>query len=80
MVVDEADLLLSGSFQRDLTCILGSMRDGDRSKAEERLCAELGIDLEQFQQLPRHVQKQGLRGKLLTSRTGDIASWALRPL
>ena len=80
MVVDEADLLLSGSFQRDLTRILGSMRDGDRSKAEERLCAELGIDLEQFQQLPRHVQKQGLRGKLLTSRTGDIASWALRPL
>ena len=62
MVVDEADLLLTGSFQRDLTWILGSMRDGDRSKAEERLCAELGISLEQFQQLPKNVQKQGLRG------------------
>ncbi len=62
VVVDEADLLMTGGYQRDMRKILGSMREGDRAAREQAICSELGIGSGTFQGLPRHLQQQALQG------------------
>jgi len=62
VVVDEADLLMTGGYQRDMRKILGSMQEGDRAGRMHSICGELGIGVGTFQGLPRHLQKQALEG------------------
>lgn len=62
VVLDEADLLLSGGFERDVSRILDSMKQSDRERKAQCLSQELGIPLEAFQALPRHVKAAAYEG------------------
>ena len=65
VVLDEADLLLSGGFERDVSRILDSMKQSDRERKAQCLSQELGIPLEAFQALPRHVKAAAYEGAAL---------------
>ena len=62
MVLDEADLLLSGGFERDVGRILDGMQQSDKARKGQVLSQELGIAPEAFQALPRHVKKAAYAG------------------
>ena len=63
VVVDEADLLLTGSFQRDVRKILQSMREGDRLRSAEQICWDLKISTDDFFALPRHLRQRAYTGE-----------------
>ena len=62
MVFDEADLLLSGSFQKDVQRLLQALKEADRARRIAAACTELQIDEEQFWQLPVHIRRAGAEG------------------
>ena len=62
VVLDEADLLLSGGFERDVGRILEGMKQNDKERKAQCLSQELGIPLEDFQALPRHVKNAAYEG------------------
>lgn len=62
MVLDEADLLLSGGFERDVQRILDGMKQSDRERKAQQTSRELGIPLESFQALPRHLKLAAYEG------------------
>ena len=62
VVLDEADLLLSGGFERDVSRILDNMKQNDKERQAQCLCYELGTAVEDFQGLPRHVKAAGFEG------------------
>lgn len=64
-MLDEADLLLSGGFERDVVRILDGMKQSDRERKAQCLSQELGIPLEAFQALPRHVKAAAYEGEAL---------------
>lgn len=68
VVLDEADLLLSGGYTKHLSIIMDLLRAGDRERAIKRVCAELGIEVEEFRELPRMMRKTaqvgGARGMI----------------
>ena len=66
VVVDEADLLLTGGFKRDVRMILSSMKEGDRIAAAESVCHELGMEIERFWELPRALQRTAIQGAPLS--------------
>lgn len=57
VVLDEADLLLSGGYSKHLRTVMGTLRGADRERIAQRACAELGIDIEAYWDMPRHVRK-----------------------
>jgi len=65
VVLDEADLLLSGGFERDVSRILDGMKQSDRERKAQCLSQELGIPLEAFQALPKHVKAAAYEGAAL---------------
>ena len=67
IVLDEADLLLSGGFERDVGRILDNMKQNDKERQAHCLSHELGIPPEDFQGLPRHVKAAGFEGSLITN-------------
>ena len=62
MVLDEADLLLSGGFERDVGRLLDGMKQNDKERKAQCLSQELGILVEDFQALPRHVKAAAYEG------------------
>ena len=65
VILDEADLLLSGGFERDVGRILDGMKLSDKERKGQCLSQELGIPLEAFQALPRHVKAAAFEGPTL---------------
>lgn len=65
VILDEADLLLSGGFERDVGRILDGMKLSDKERKGQCLSQELGIPLEAFQALPRHVKAAAYEGSTL---------------
>ena len=57
VVLDEADMLLSGAYGKKIEHVLEALRGGDRERAARRACEEVGIDLERYWDLPRGVRK-----------------------
>lgn len=57
VVLDECDMLLGGSFGKQIEQIMEMLRTGDRRRAAQRACEEIGIDLETYWNLPRHLRK-----------------------
>ena len=57
VVLDEADMLLSGAYGKKIEHVLEALRGGDRERAARRACEEVGIDLERYWELPRGVRK-----------------------
>jgi hypothetical protein len=57
VVLDECDMLLGGSFGKQIEQILEMLRTGDRQRAARRACEEIGVDLEAYWTLPRHLRK-----------------------
>ena len=58
---DEADMLLGGSYGRQMRVILDCLRAGDKEAATRRLAAQLGLPVEEVVGLPRHLKQAGLR-------------------
>lgn len=58
VVFDEADMLLSGSYSKHINIIFDALRSSDRQRSASRMCAELGMTMEDYWQLPSHVRKQ----------------------
>ena len=65
VVVDEADQLLTGGYERDCTRVLDAFREGDRLRKAGAVCAELRISPEHFQELPRHFRRAAYEGASL---------------
>lgn len=57
VVLDEADLLLGGGYAKHLDIIMDSLKAGDREAAARRACAELGIPLDDYWEMPRLIRK-----------------------
>lgn len=57
VVFDESDLLFGGSYAKHLNHILDIFRSDDKERAAVRVCVELGIELEEYKALPRHVRR-----------------------
>jgi superfamily II DNA/RNA helicase len=57
IVLDEADLLLGGGYAKHLDLILDLLKTGDREAAAKRACAELGIPVEEYWEMPRLLRK-----------------------
>jgi superfamily II DNA/RNA helicase len=82
VVFDEADLLLGGSYGKKIGHVMDTLRGGDRERAAYRACDELGIDIEKYWSMPRHIRKaaqlHGGKGMLdagiqeLTEVVGDV--------
>lgn len=67
VILDEADLLLSGGFERDVGRILDNMKQNDRERKAQCISQELGIPLEDFKALPRHVKAAAYEGSQNTT-------------
>lgn len=72
MVVDEADLLLTGGFERDVRKILQSMRAADKAKASQLICREAGVSFDHFLQLPKGLRQKALEGFSLSAATVSV--------
>ena len=57
IVLDEADLLLGGGYAKHLDLILDLLKTGDRENAARRACAELGVTVDDYWEMPRLLRK-----------------------
>ncbi|CAL8464060.1 g3595 [Coccomyxa elongata] len=62
VVLDEADLLLTGGFQRDMRRILDALREGDRAQRSAGVARQLGVSSDSLASLPRHLRKAAAQG------------------
>jgi hypothetical protein len=62
VVLDEADLLLTGGFERDVRKILDAFREGDRQQRSAEVGHALGISQQSLAGLPRHLRKAAAQG------------------
>ncbi|KAK9846625.1 hypothetical protein WJX81_007883 [Elliptochloris bilobata] len=62
VVIDEADQLLTGGYERDCRRVLDALREGDRARKAGAVCAELRISPDAFQDLPRHLRRAAYEG------------------
>ncbi|EIE24767.1 P-loop containing nucleoside triphosphate hydrolase protein, partial [Coccomyxa subellipsoidea C-169] len=62
VVLDEADLLLTGGFQRDVRRILDALREGDRAQRSSAVARQLGVSGDALAALPRHLRKAAAQG------------------
>ena len=70
VVVDEADLLLTGGFERDTVRLLEGLQQGDRDRHVQAACAAFGLHGADFEALPRHQRQAAAQGKQCTSSLG----------
>lgn len=57
IVLDEADMLLGGAYGRKIEHLMDELRAGDRERAAKRACQELGIEVDAYWSMPRHIRK-----------------------
>jgi len=57
VVLDEADMLLGGAYGKKIEYLMDELRAGDRERAAKRACQELGIEIDAYWSMPRHVRK-----------------------
>lgn len=67
LILDEADLLMSGGFQRDVSNILSDMQSTDTDSRAQLLCRELDLSLQDFYNRPRKFRKRSLQGGYIVS-------------
>lgn len=65
VVFDEADLLLTGGFEKDVRRLREAFQLSDRMREIDAISLELDIDAATYQLLPVHIRKAGIEG------TGD---------
>ncbi|KAK9814617.1 hypothetical protein WJX72_008764 [[Myrmecia] bisecta] len=88
VVADEADLLMEGSYARDLQRILAAFKEGDRNHGVLSVCRLLGMEEQQFLELPRHMRKAAQEGGLaamvnagfVPPRPLDVEGWDTQPV
>ena len=74
VVVDEADQLLTGGYERDCLRVLDALREGDRLRKAGAVCAQLRISPEHFQELPRHFRRAAYEGTPLSCCDHSVPS------
>ena len=62
VVLDEADLLMGGGFQRDVNTVMAAMKEQDMQNKAEILSTRLGINVDSFYSKPRGERKKLLQG------------------
>lgn len=87
VVFDEADLLLSGSFQKDITRIMQALQDADRARKITATSCELGVSEEQYRALPVHLRRAGIAGGCQAAEhdatlcsLADMTGWSYKML
>ena len=63
VVLDEADLLMGGGFQRDVNAVMTAMKEEDTHSKAEVLSTCLGFDMDSFHLKPRGERKKLLQGR-----------------
>eukprot|EP00884_Botryococcus_braunii_P021838 jgi/Botrbrau1/8338/Bobra.0081s0026.1 len=69
VIVDEADELLRGGFEKDVKRIVAAFQGADKQVVARTACRELGISYETFLQLPRHIRRAAYEGGAKAMRT-----------
>ena len=62
MVLDEADLLLTGGYERDTRRILQALLDGDREQRAGAAARQFGLTDDMLQRMPRQLRKAARTG------------------
>lgn len=57
VVFDESDLLFGGSYAKDLKKILEVLRTVDRERLALKISLQLGISVDEYMALPRHLKR-----------------------
>ena len=57
VVLDEADMLLGGAYGKKIEHLMDELRAGDRERAAKRACQELGLEVDAYWSMPRHIRK-----------------------
>lgn len=57
VVLDEADMLLGGAYGKSIEHLMSELRSGDRERAAVRACEEVGISIDDYWSMPRHIRK-----------------------
>ena len=62
VILDEADLLMGGSFLKDVMSIFRQLHIDDSESRMQVVCREKGISLQEFMDKPRHFRKRSQQG------------------
>ena len=62
MVLDEADLLLTGGYEKDTRRILQAFLDGDRAQRASAAAEKFGLTDDMLQRMPRQLRKAAQTG------------------
>eukprot|EP00210_Caulerpa_lentillifera_P004000 g3816.t1 len=60
VVIDEADIMLAGSYRPQIDRLLQMMKAGEREVAIRSISTQLGLSKESFLALPRHIKRAAL--------------------
>lgn len=63
VVLDEADLLLTGGYEKDTQRILKSFLEGDRQQRASAAASKFGLTDDMLQRMPRQLRKAAQTGK-----------------
>lgn len=62
MVLDEADLLLTGGYEKNMRRILQAFLDGDREQRASAAAQQFGLTDNMLQRMPRQLRKAAQMG------------------
>ena len=63
VVLDEADLLLTGGYEKDTRRILQAFLEGDRQQRASAAAERFGLTDDMLQRMPRQLRKAAQKGK-----------------
>jgi superfamily II DNA/RNA helicase len=79
VVLDEADLLLTGGYEKDTQRILQSFLEGDRQQRASAAASKFGLTDDMLQRMPRQLRKAAQTGEpcwhICVSITMHACTW-----
>ena len=66
VVLDEADLLLTGGYEKDTHRILQAFLEGDRQQRASAAAQRFGLTDDMLQRMPRQLRKAARKGRRRT--------------
>ncbi len=67
VVLDEADLLLTGGYEKDTRRILQAFLEGDRQQRASAAAQRFGLTDDMLQRMPRQLRRAAQKGRRRTS-------------
>ncbi len=75
MVLDEADLLLTGGYEKDTRRILQAFLEGDRQQRASEAAQRFGLTDDMLQRMPRQLRKAAQKGMRLRLSARCSVPW-----